>query len=188
MGLLRDSTFASFSSGDVITHTAMNARFDAIKTAINGQVAEVNLADSAVARDKMASGNQDVIQTITVPIMDTILTISGNTYPAVSGTSSAPDYSTYVKAKTSGTIVAVDYSAAIVQGEDAIFKLEIGGSVSSATSATLAAGSNKSGEVVGLTVSVSDDALMRVQVLSGNSSATNVGSAFADIYFKRTLA
>tara|TARA_R100001594_G_scaffold150676_1_gene213489 strand:- start:16106 stop:16657 length:552 start_codon:yes stop_codon:yes gene_type:complete len=160
-----------------------NLRND-ISSVINGNIDGTNISDGAITRAKMASGNQDVVQAITITMsQDVILT---NRVGVTAGTGA--EYSGAVTAKTDGTIVAVDYSALIVDTSGVVFKVNVAGSDVAATAATMSTSvSAQTAEVDGLSVSVSDGNPIKIS-FAGSGGTTNVVDPIAVVYLKRRLA
>lgn len=191
MASLDISSLTQVSDGSTtLTKSLWDAWFTAVQTAVNS-IATNQIANSAVTRAKMASGNQDVIQAITIPFTHDQITIGSNSVCGIEiASSTSPAYSGPVRVKSAGTIVGVDYAFSSV--ESAFTATVEVGDLSTMTAATATATSFSAagtyGEKDGLTVTVSDNQYLRVKFTV--SSGTNIGAAggFAVIYFKRTLA
>ena len=179
--------------------TLTAARWEQLKTDIGavlgvdggaaGAVTAANMADGAISRVKMASGNQDVVQAITIPVAEKVLTIGSTTYLGASSSSSSSNVvSLGFTAKTSGTIVSVDYAAKVIDTTSCSMALRVAGSIVAATAVTLTTGSDKYGELDALSVSVSDGQVVDLNLVSTAGTASNVGNGHAVVYFKRTLA
>ena len=160
-----------------------NLRND-VTNVINGNIDATNLADGAVTRGKMSSGNQDVVQAITFPMyQDVILT---NRVGISAGTGA--EYSNAITAKTNGTIVAVDYGARIVDSNNVVFTVNVAGSDIVATAATISTSTSaQTSEVDDLSIAVVDGNAIKIKFVAA-SGTTNVVDPVAVVYFKRTLA
>ena len=168
-----------------------SAREDSLRNdiagVINGNIDSTNISDGAISRAKMASGNQDSVQAITLSVNSEIVTIGGTDYPGVSASTSSAKYSNAITAKTSGTIVAVDYGVKAVDTATVVLTLNVASSDIAATAATLSTGSDKTAEMDSLSISVSDGDKIKVKVLGG-SGTTKLVDPVAVVYLKRNLA
>ena len=192
MSLLSTSTFSDFTDGQTIAAADMNNKFNALKAKVGygstvGTLTTDNIADGAITSAKLASGNTDVIQAITIPINSEIVTVDTTNYPGVSADASTAKYSNIVKAKASSTIVAVDYGIKNVVTASVVMTVNVGGSDVSATASTITTGSDKTAELDGLSASVSDGAEIKIKVL-GSGGTTVLVDPIAVVYLKRSLA
>ena len=192
MSLLSTSTFSDFSDGQTITAADMNNKFNALKAKVgygstNGTLTTDNLADGAITAAKMATGNKDIIQAITVPINSQIVTVGSTNFPGVEASTSSAEYSNIVKAKASSVLVAVDYSVKKVDTANVVLTVNVDGSDVSATASTLTTGDNKIAEVDSLSPTVSDGVEIKIKVL-GSCGTTKLVDPIAVLYLKRSLA
>lgn len=143
------------------------------------------LGDGIVTRAKLAAGNKEVTQAISIHMVsDVILT----TRLGFQQGATAVEYFGFT-AKVNGTIVAVDYSAEQISGQTCRFEIGVAGTAN---------GTSRSDMVVSVTPSTTAITSLSIAVTSGQrigcfvngqgGGNTDVVGGFATVYFQRALA
>ena len=144
-----------------------------------------NLANGAVSRSKLATGNRDVIQAVTIPLLNAVPS-TGKIGFQKSATVTKEFYGS--TAKVDGSIVGVDYVADEVATAACTVQLAIAGSATGSSDTLSVSGSQQVVEREFTTgLSVSDGNRVGI-VVQGSGGTTDVYGGFAVIYFNRQLA
>ena len=181
----------SWTDGTAVDGTTIlnSARWEQLKTDIaavttTGGVDSAMLASGSVTRAKMASGNQDVVQAVTIPLNDEVVLTSRIGFSQ--GTADKEFYG--FTAKTAGTIVGVDYAADTVDSQNCKFQVAVAGSAQSATLKTISTGTAPQTDgATSLSIAVTLGQRIGI-IVAAASATTNVAGAHAIVYFQRTLA
>ena len=149
-----------------------------------GNVDKGNLKDGVIPREQLASGNQDVIQPFTVPLINAVPATGEVGFSQASG--SADEFYGLL-AKSTGTIVSVDYVADSVADNACTVQLAVAGSAVGTSTSLAVSTSQQVGEQPGLALAVSESQRIGILV-QGSGGTTKVFGGFAVVHFKRTLA
>lgn len=177
-------TDGAATDGSTVWNAARETQIRTDITAqVNGNLDANNLANGAVTRAKMASGNQDVVQAVTIPLNDEVVLTSRIGFSQGTGTKEFYGGT----CKVAMTLTDADFSADTVDSNSAVFQVSKNGTAVG-SSATISAGTSpQTSEVTGMTISFADGDRLGVLV-NGSGGTTNVAGAHAILYLKRTLA
>ena len=149
-----------------------------------GNVDQGNIKDGVVTREKLASGNQDAVHTVTIPLVNAVPTTGKVGFSQASGSA----YEFYgLLAKSSATIIGVDYVADSVTDYACTVQLAVAGSAVGTTTSLAVSTSQQVVEQASLTLSVNQSQRIGILV-QGSGGTTKVFGGFAVVHFKRTLA
>jgi hypothetical protein len=155
-----------------------------ITTQVNGNLDADNMANGAISRAKMAAGNQDVVQTIVIPMVDEVIL---STRIGFRNTATPKEFYGFT-ARSAGIILAVDYTADAVQTQSCRFELAIAGTANSSTRVDMTVNANpQTAEVDSLSIAITDGQRIGVYVNAQGGTPTDVVGAFATVYLQRTL-